>query len=417
MTGRAVNAAAARCITAVGMIAALGVAGWRIGRSLSTTAWSDPDIGWRLVEWRAFAVAVVGSSWWLVSAVTSWRLADSVRRTTRGTDVAPPGVGETIGSPLVLPVPLAAILVATEHWPATLLLLPVAGVLALWWVAELHTSMREVDRWCGELLDPRREVSWRHPSAGPSALGRHDEVVRLHHVLVPRAMVLAAHLALLALPVAVVLLERSGHASVDGWRVSIDGDSQRLLFTVGVVVGATHALGWSWWTVAAALNAARRVRWPVSPLLAPLGHLVAVGAGVGALVAASRVEGDQRVPIIVTGAAVALLAHLAVLGGYRRTAVALGGSSRRWTMAIAAPWTALALTAAAALATSDASVRWSELVLEIGWVACCAIHALSVNLAMSHFDRECAGRRQSAVTDRAVVQFVRSISGVGPVGP
>ena len=70
--------------------------------------------------------------------------------------------------------------------------------------------------------------------------------------MLPRAMVLASLVLGLALPAMIIVLEREGHVSVKGINTTLDDHAAGVMTGLVVAALVTYALGWLWWSVAAA---------------------------------------------------------------------------------------------------------------------------------------------------------------------
>lgn len=158
---------------------------------------------------------------------------------------------------------------------------------------------------------------------------------------------------------------------------------------VAAMVG--YALGWLWWSVAAALNATNRSRWSVAAWAAPVGYAISL-AVVGAVpVISDHVDPELGTLVVLLGVFVLAIAHFAVLRAYRQTAAAIGGAVTPWTLVIMLPWAALAFSVIVAFLSKAIGDAVFERVMQGGWVAFYAGYAISLYSAMASFDRACSG--------------------------
>ncbi|CAB4363340.1 unannotated protein [freshwater metagenome] len=219
-------------------------------------------------------------------------------------------------------------------------------------------------------------------------------------------MVLTSFILGLSMPAWVVLLERKGRLDWAGGDTVADPVARRLLVTLFVVMFGTYAVGWLWWSVAAAANAASLARWTVSPLLAPFGYLVTVG--VVALVPEidQRIAAQQRSALMVAGGVVIVIAHFGVLRAYRRTAEVIGGELAPWIRVIVLPWVALFVSLLLSFFGQVLDKAVFALVLGSLWVLFSLVDAASMYQAMASFDRACTGRRSVHSESDALPNFL-----------
>ncbi len=278
----------------------------------------------------------------------------------------------------VLPALIAVTSVPSVFHQAAVFALPMAAALSAWLLVELWQAMAEWDRSCR-----------------PRVVKASSEVLvedRHHHTVLPRTMVLTSFMLGLSTPAWVVLLERKGHLVWAGRDTVADPVGRRLLVTLFVAMFATYAVGWLWWSAAAAANAASLARWTVSPLLAPFGYLVTVGVVALVPEITLRIAAEQRAAVMAAGGVVIVIAHFGVLRAYRRTAEVIGGELAPWVRVIALPWVALVVSLLLSFFGQMLDEAVFTLVLVSLWVLFYLVDAVSMYQAMAAFDRACTGR-------------------------
>jgi len=254
--------------------------------------------------------------------------------------------------------------------------------------------------------DQRRIVAARSSFTQFGTMPLHHVEGSSYHTMVPRMMVVAAMLATLGSPLFFGVLYHQGHFDIIGndWYFNDRGRSVAVAGLVALV--SCFALGWLWWTVAAALNASRTARYAVSPLFAPIAIAIIAGCGyllpqaIRAQVDAPEVYGRQLI-ICVVLVLVPVIAHFMTLAAYSRTAGAVGASQRPWALVIALPWVMVALNLLARFFTNAVGDAFLTItgVVNLAFVG---LYVLGFYQALSSFDRACSGR-QMAHTDRGGV--------------
>lgn len=314
-----------------------------------------------------------------------------------------------------LPLFAAGVGVASTYTPGAVFGLPMVVALALWLVVEGYLAMAGWDREC------RFRITGVDPSAKPMGVQFEAEVSKaqargevvaparesFHHTLLPRAMVLAALVLGLTLPAWVILLEHKGHVQVSGIDTTIDAEAGRLLTGLALASIVTYALGWLWWSMAAALNAASSSRWSVPVWSAPVGYVVSLATVAAAGAAQQHADSGSATVIVIVAAVVVAAAHFAVLRAYRRTAEAIGGSVAAWTRVIAVPLVAIGFSIIAAFLSSAIGDAVFERVMQASWIVFYGFFAISLHSAMASFDRACRGAKLSTVRFSGVPDFLK----------
>ena len=332
---------------------------------------------------------------WVGAAVLMHWLATLAYRTSSAV------LGEAYGHfTLVAWLPLLAggVAVAAVFHAGAVFGLPMVAAMAVWLVVEAFQAMATWD------LECRVRITGVDPSAPKPVVEQYAEAVakaspvmqvpagtRFHHTLLPRAMVMASLVVGLSLPAWVIVLEQNGHVSVTGIHTTIDDEGTRWMTALVVAAMVGYALGWLWWSVAAALNATNRSRWSVAAWAAPVGYAISL-AVVGAVpVISDHVDPELGTLVVLLGVFVLAIAHFAVLRAYRQTAAAIGGAVTPWTLVIMLPWAALAFSVIVAFLSKAIGDAVFERVMQGGWVAFYAGYAISLYSAMASFDRACSG--------------------------
>ncbi|MEI7548793.1 MAG: hypothetical protein WCK21_12180, partial [Actinomycetota bacterium] len=228
-----------------------------------------------------------------------------------------------------------------------------------------------------------------------------------HHTTTPRAMVVASFLLGLSMPAWVMLLERKGHVAIAGRDSTADPEGRRMIAALLIGMVGAYALGWLWWSAAAAANASNRTRHSMSPLLAPIGYFVIVGVGALAPIIDDAVRPEFRPLVVAVGVLIAVIAHFGVLRAYRHSAEAIGAPTGPWTRVIAIPWMALAFSFLLAFFGQVLSKASFAVVLGTAWVLLYLAYSVSFYQAMAGFDRACAGRQLSHADVDGLPEFLK----------
>jgi cation transport ATPase len=232
-----------------------------------------------------------------------------------------------------------------------------------------------------------------------------------YHTLLPRLMVIAALLAALGSPVFLEVLRLQDHLRVEGNDWFFDDRGRRLAVAGVAVIGTCFVLGWLWWGVAAALNARRRSRHTVTPLLVPFTIALTVAAlyFVPQLMdeASGRADNhNTRVLIAGVLVALALITHFASLSAYRRAAGAVGGNQRPWSFIIILPWVCLGLNLLARFFTTAVGDSYLTVIALVN-MAFVGAYIYGMHQALASFDRACVGRRMAHSDREEVPNFLR----------
>ena len=260
----------------------------------------------------------------------------------------------------------------------------------------------------GHEVSHRRHIG-RRPATGivtPAA-----ESVSKYHTLLPRLMVVAALIAGLGSPLLLGVLERQGHLQIDGRTLTFDDRGRSVVIAAIAAIVACSVLGWLWWTVAAALNARKKARYSVSPLVAPSALAVIIGCGFAFVrVTEQAVTTDaaetKRFFLASAVVIVAVVAHFGTLTAYRRTAGAIGASTAPWSVVIVLPWVVLGLNLLAQFfvnAVGDSFLTVSA-IINLGFIG---VQVLAIHQAMTSFDRACVGRQMSHSDRAELPSFMR----------
>lgn len=370
-------------------------------------AWFAID---RIVEGDTRRWAWAG--WAALLVITNFLLAQGLRSSSAA-------MGHTnshFTAVAALPLVVAGCAVASVFQRVAVFALPMAAVMGIWVVVELWQGMTEWDGLCRERSQLRRDL----PAIGESVAVAPDPVrvvaavrpnepteERSHHTTTPRAMVVASFLLGLTTPAWVFLLERKGHVELAGRDTVVDAEGRRLLAALAVGMLGAYAIGWLWWSAAAAANAGHRVPHAVSPLLAPFGYVVVVGVVAVVPVIDERVERGVEAWVLAAGVVIAAIAHFGVLSAYRRTAEAIKAPLAPWTRVIALPWIAAVFSVLLAFfgqVLSDFAFDW---ILGSAWVIFYLVYAISFYQAMAGFDRACTGRSLPRQQLNAVPDFLK----------
>ena len=313
-----------------------------------------------------------------------------------------------------LPLLAGGVAVASVFQKGVVFGLPMAGAMAVWLVYEGYQAMATWDAECRARItgiDPAapKPVAVQYAEAVAQVTRPPNEPARtnFHHTMLPRAMVLASLVLGLALPAMIIVLEREGHVSVKGINTTLDDHAAGVMTGLVVAALVTYALGWLWWSVAAALNATSHSRWSVDAWSAPAGYGVSVAALVVVPLVSERVDPDLATVVVLIGVFVLAIAHFAVLRAYRHTADSIGGAVAPWTRVIVLPWAALGFSILVAFLSKTIGDVLFERIMEAGWVLFYAAYAISLYSAMASFDRACRGRIAGGDGKRALPEFLK----------
>lgn len=308
---------------------------------------------------------------------------------------------DTLGEPnshltalALLPVCVAATSVPSVFHQAAVFALPMSAAFVLWLLAELWLAMALWDSTCATRRQPVHTEP--PPGAAPSPVATEAEDGRRHHhTTLPRLLVLASFLVGLSAPLWVWLLERKGHAELIGRETVFDDEGRRVMAVLFATSVGTYAVGWLWWAVAAAANAANRARWAISPFLAPFGYAVMVGAVAALPEVEQRVRPAYHTFIQLAAGVVIVIAHLGVLQAYRSTAERIGARVAPWTRVIYIPQAALVLSVLLGFLGQRLGEGAFITVMGASWVVGYLVYAISFQQALAEFDRACYGHRLS----------------------
>lgn len=275
----------------------------------------------------------------------------------------------------------------------------------------LPTSSGRVDTTLPPLLDRHDEVVTEQlvprAATGPVAVVEPDRRGRRHHTMLPRTICVAAMLIVLAAPAWMLVLNHAGHLTVTDDGTWVYDSTTRRVMLVGVGGAlSSYAIGWLWWSVAAATNASRGSKWSMSPWTPLLAFAVAVAA---VAVLPGLAEGQKegvRIAIFSGMGLVLAIAHFGILAAFRRTASAVGAQPGYWTRLIVIPWATAAIDGVGAFfnTATDRSMVLAFLVVTVamfGW------YALTMYQAMISFDRACTGTRVIGQDDHALARFLK----------
>lgn len=313
-----------------------------------------------------------------------------------------------------LPLLAGGVAVASVFHEGLVFGLPMVGAMAAWLVIEAYQAMASWDRECRTRItgvDPSapKPVAVQYAEAMAQAAVSPSAPTRtsFHHTLIPRAMVLASLVMGLSLPAWIAVLEHNGHVSVTGIHTTIDDQGARLMTGLAVAALVTYALGWLWWSVAAALNATSHSRWSVAAWAAPLGYAVSMAVVIVVPLVSARVEPDLATVVVLVGAFVLAIAHFAVLREYRHTAASIGGAVAPWTRVIVLPWAALGFSVVVAFLSKAIGDEIFERIMQGGWILFYGAYAVSLYSAMASFDAACRGRSLSAAGGHELPEFLK----------
>lgn len=344
-----------------------------------------------------------------------------------------------------LPMGMAATSVPSVFQQAAVFALPMAAGFTLWLVAELWQAMTEWDRLCKERSRELRglpvlggpvvvapvfstasaaaaaaeaSTSGAMPSAATVMAARADVAAekRYHHTTLPRLMVVSSFVLGLSMPLWIWLLERKHHVQLAGRDTVFDLQGRRALAALFVSMLGSYAIGWLWWSVAAASNAANRARWAISPFLAPFGYAVAVGMVAAVPEINARVDARYHTAVGLGGAFIAAVAHLGVLTAYRSTAEKIGAPLAPWTRVIFLPQGALVFSVLLAFFGQMLNDTAFAAVLGGAWVLVYLVYAISFYQAMAGFDRACSGRRLGHAGGESLPDFLKRKPASADVG-
>jgi hypothetical protein len=176
-------------------------------------------------------------------------------------------------------------------------------------------------------------------------------------------------------------------------------------------IGACFCLGWCWWTAAAALNARNKAKYAISPIFGPFA-IATTGACLYLLpraldARADAADGEQwKLTALCVGLCVVpMIAYFSTVGTFSRTADAIGASRRPWFVIIGMPWVMGGLFLFSRFFTTAVGDGYWTVTGVIGLVLVGG-YVLALYLAMTSFDRTCAGRHMSHHDRAAPEQFM-----------
>ncbi|MDO8392331.1 MAG: hypothetical protein Q7V57_17800 [Actinomycetota bacterium] len=309
----------------------------------------------------------------------------------------------------LLPIGAAAAAVPSVFHQAAVFALPTATGFAVWLLVELGQAMTVFDGDCRARWHQLHGVPL--PSAAPPTVSAESGADhRHHHTTLPRLLVLASFLAGLSAPLWVWLLERRGHVALIDRRTVFDDQGRRVMAVLFAAALATYAVGWLWWAVAAAANAANRARWAISPFLAPFGYAMMVGAIAALPEVEERVKSEYHTLVQVAAGLVVVVAHFGVVQSYRSTAERIGARLAPWTRLIYMPQGALVLSVLLGFFGQTLGDGAFIGVLGTTWAVVYLAYAVSFQQAMVEFDKACYGHRLTSADGGALPDFLKNSS-------
>ncbi len=226
-----------------------------------------------------------------------------------------------------------------------------------------------------------------------------------HSTVIARAICITGFFLWFSFPAVVLLLNHYGHADLVSGKFEPDLQARRMIAVVVVGGALCMLLGWLWWGIATALNAAQRARWAVSPWYVPLTYFAVAAMAVGAGIS-QRWLGDNDIYAKACALALAVLLYFNTLATYRSAAQAVGAPTKYFTRLIIVPWLAVALAGVFAFFARFVEGQVLLGAFVFGQLVQ-GLYGLTMYQAMASMDRAIVGTRMMRQDDQDFAKFLK----------